>query len=219
MTASVPTTQRLWDGPTRFVHWAIAILFGISWWSAEQHAMNYHYYSGYALLGLVVFRVYWGFAGGSTARFANFVRGPATTWRYAKTLPRRMPSHTPGHNPMGAWSVLALLALLALQIGLGLFSVDVDGFESGPFSHYVSFDTSRACAEWHETVFNVLLALVVLHLVAVLFYWLWKRDNLIRPMLTGTAAIPGNDGLRRAGFVALAAGIGLAAGAVWLVAF
>jgi cytochrome b len=153
--------------------------------------MQIHRYSGYALLGLLVFRIYWGFAGSSTARFANFLRGPRAMLDYAKQLPSRggvneAPGHNPpGHNPLGALSALVLLTLLLMQVLLGLFAVDVDGIESGPLSHLVSFEAGRASAEWHEACFNVLLAFIALHLAAIVFYLLYKRDNLIAPMITG----------------------------------
>jgi hypothetical protein len=91
----------------------------------------------------------------------------------------------PGHNPLGALSVLALLGLLLAQVTLGLFCVDVDGLESGPLSNWVTFETGRECSRLHQLGFDVLKVFIVLHLAAVVFYWLFKRDNLIRPMITG----------------------------------
>ena len=96
----------------------------------------------------------------------------------------------PGHNPLGALSVLVLLGLLLTQIVLGLFAVDVDGIESGPLSTYVSFDTGRVAAEWHEALFDVLLWLIGLHVAAVLFYLLYKKENLVGTMLHGMRAFP-----------------------------
>ena len=182
-TAPAPSVSptRVWDLPTRLVHWSFVIGVAFSWWTAETARMEWHRWGGYALLGVVLFRLYWGFVGGSTARFGNFVRGPRAIGSYLRGAWQA----APGHNPLGALSVLALLGLLLLQIALGLFAVDVDGIESGPLSLYVSFDTGRACAEWHETVFSVLQALILLHIVAVLYYLLFKRQNLIGTMVTG----------------------------------
>lgn len=185
--AAVPST-RVWDLPTRVVHWLFVIGLGVSWWTAETGRMEWHRWSGYTLLALVLFRLYWGFVGGSTARFGNFVRGPRAILAYLRGASR----DSIGHNPLGALSVLALLGLLLLQIVLGLFAVDVDGIESGPLSLYVSFETGRVCAEWHDVVFNVLLALVALHVVAVLYYLLFKRRNLIGAMLTGKRVFDGD---------------------------
>jgi cytochrome b len=182
-TAPAPSIAptRVWDLPTRLAHWLFVVGVAVSWWTAETGRMEWHRWSGYALLGVVLFRLYWGFAGGSTARFGNFVRGPRAIGAYLRGTWQAMP----GHNPLGALSVLALLGLLLLQIVLGLFAVDVDGIESGPLSLYVSFDTGRALAERHDTVFRALQALILLHIVAVLYYVFFKRQNLIGTMVTG----------------------------------
>jgi cytochrome b len=174
---------RVWDGFTRLVHWLLVVLMGVSWWTARHHHMDYHRYSGYALLGVLIFRLYWGVFGSTTARFAHFVKGPRSIWHYLRSKARHV---TPGHNPLGALSVLALLGLLLAQVTLGLFSVDVDGIESGPLSRWVSFEIGRECSRLHQLGFDVLKALVVLHIAAVVFYWIFKRDNLIRPMITGS---------------------------------
>lgn len=220
---STPTDHvRIWDSATRLVHWSMVVLVGISWWTAENGELEYHRYSGYALLGLLVFRLYWGFAGSSTARFAEFVRGPRAIWAYLKQLPARVSDHsisTPGHNPLGALSVLALLGLLLAQIGLGLFSVDVDGIESGPLSHMVSFDTGRACAELHETLFDVLLFFIGLHIAAVLFYLIYKRDNLIAAMIHGRRRVARGESVAPsfASLPRLVVGVILAGVVVWVV--
>ncbi len=206
----------VWDLPVRLVHWLIVICVGVSWWAAEQRLMEVHLYSGYALLGCIVFRLYWGFAGSSTARFSEFVRGPRAIAAYLREPPLPAP---PGHNPLGALSVVALLALLVLQVGLGLFVTDVDGLESGPLSYLVSFETSRTLADAHEIVFNILLGFIALHVAAVVFYLLVKRTNLIGPMLTGrrAAANVANDA-RLVSLWRAIPGLMLAALAVWYVA-
>jgi cytochrome b len=181
--ASAQPRVRVWDGFTRLVHWLLVVLLGVSWWTARHHHMDYHRYSGYALLGVLVFRLYWGVFGSTTARFAHFVKGPRSIWRYVRSKGRHV---VPGHNPLGALSVLALLGLLLAQVTLGLFCVDVDGLESGPLSNWVTFETGRECSRLHLLGFDVLKAFIVLHLAAVAFYWLFKRDNLIRPMITGS---------------------------------
>jgi cytochrome b len=172
---------RIWDVPTRLVHWLLVALIPTSWWTAESGNLEFHRYSGYLLLGLLLFRIYWGFAGSSSARFTHFVKGPRAVLSYF----RIGSAATAGHNPLGALSVLALLSLLLTQITLGLFAVDVDGLESGPLSHYVSFEAGRACAQWHETVFDVLVWAIVLHIAAVLFYVIFKKQNLIGAMMHG----------------------------------
>jgi cytochrome b len=176
---------RLWDGPTRLIHWALVLLVAASWWTHEIGRMDWHRWSGYSVLALLVFRIFWGFVGGSTARFGAFLKGPAAVAAYARTLFRPGAAALPGHNPLGGWSVAAMLLALVAQVVLGVFAVDVDGIESGPLSQYVSFDLGRRFAEWHELSFNILLALIVLHIVAVIFYLVVKRDNLIAAMVTG----------------------------------
>jgi cytochrome b len=172
---------RVWDVPTRLVHWLMVLLVAASWWTGDTGRMDWHRYSGYLLLGLVVFRIYWGLFGASTARFRQFVRGPRVIWGYVRGRWETLP----GHNPLGALSAVLLLVLLLAQIVLGLFAVDVDGIESGPWSSHVSFAAGRACAKLHHQVFNVLLVLIAVHVVAVLFYVLVKKQNLIAAMFHG----------------------------------
>jgi cytochrome b len=184
---------RIWDLPTRLFHWLIVALFAFSWWTAEYDHLDWHMLSGYAILGLVLFRVYWGFAGSSTARFARFLKGPRAVSDYARHVFERSGSSTPGHNPMGGWSVVALLFLLLLQTVLGLFAIDVEGFQPGPLDNLVSFETGRWFAHQHGKVFNLLLIFSGLHVAAILFYWLYKRENLISPMVTGSKRLPATD--------------------------
>lgn len=205
---------RLWDGPVRLVHWLLVALLAFSWWSSDDH-LNWHRWSGYAILGLVLFRVWWGFAGAGAAKFSNFVRGPGATLAYLKTLGRRDRSDLPGHNPLGALSVIAILLVLAVQVGTGLFAVDIDAFEAGPFSDRVSFETGRKIAEWHELSFRVLQGLVVLHVAAVLFYVIWKRTDLIGAMMTGKRRFPDDPDLDRAPLWRLALGVALAGAIAW----
>ncbi len=190
--AEAPTAEKtrvaIWDLPTRLVHLAIVVLVGFCWWSAEYDQLAWHELAGETLVGLVVFRLIWGVVGSSTARFSDFLRGPRAIVAYIGELARTRHAII-GHNPLGGWSVAAMLALLGLDVGLGLFAVDVDGDQPGPFAGLVDFDTGRSIAHWHHMVFNALLALIVLHLAAILFYAAVKRDNLIGPMLTGRKSV------------------------------
>jgi len=217
-SADAKIRVRLWDGPTRLVHWALAILVGVSWWTHEIGRMDWHRWSGYAILGLLVFRIFWGFAGGTTARFASFLKGPGAVAAYARTLLRPGTAALPGHNPIGGWSVAAMLLALVAQVVFGLFAVDVDGIESGPFSQYVSFDLGRSFAEWHEISFNILLALIVLHLLAVVFYLVVRRDNLISAMVTGRRLMASEPrDIRFAPWWMAVLGIVIAAFVAWVV--
>jgi cytochrome b len=179
----------VWDWPVRLFHWSLAILIPLAWWTAENGAMDWHKTIGYAAGGLIAFRLCWGVLGGSTARFSSFVRGPAVVFRYGVGLVTgRTQPLAPGHNPLGGWSVLALLGAVLAIVGLGLFAVDVDGEESGPLAAKVSFDAGRWAARWHHQGFNLLLGLIALHLCAIAFYAAVRRDNLVGPMLTGRKA-------------------------------
>jgi len=191
--ARVPGPIRVWDLPVRLFHWLIVGLFAFSWWSGENHDMDWHRWSGYAVLALLVFRLYWGFAGTSTARFAAFVRGPGAALTYARSLAQRPYIAKVGHNPIGGWSVMLMLAALVVQVAAGLFAVDVDGIESGPLSDYVSFETGRAAAKLHHLVFNIALAVVAVHIAAIMVYRFWLKTDLITPMITGkrqSASLP-----------------------------
>jgi cytochrome b len=181
---------KTWDEPTRLVHWLLAILVGISWWTGKTNRLDIHRLSGYAILGLVLFRVIWGFVGGSTARFKQFVRGPRALISYARREMLHRGHVAFGHNPMGGWSVLAMLGLLLTQTVSGLFAVDVDGIESGPLSYLVTFDRGRQLAHLHRWTFNCVLALLVLHICAIAFYSLYKREGLVAAMLGGYKRFP-----------------------------
>lgn len=189
MSKPAASTSRIWDPTIRLFHWLLVGLIAFSWWSGEQHDMDNHRLSGYAILALLVFRIFWGFAGPRTARFSSFVRGPGAVLAYVKGLGSRKGHLADGHNPLGGWSVIAMLAVIALMVGAGLFASDVDGIESGPLATYISFEQSEAAADLHETVFNGILALVALHVAAVAFYLVWKRQNLVRAMITGRRAV------------------------------
>ena len=214
--SSAGVRVKLWDGPVRIVHWLLVILIAFSWWSSGDH-LNWHRWSGYAIIGLVLFRIYWGFAGGEAARFANFLKGPRAIAAYASTVGKRTPAVTPGHNPLGALSIVALLAVLLVQVGTGLFVVDIDAFEGGPLSDRISYDLGRTLADVHELSFRALQALVVLHVGAVLFYWVWKRTNLVGAMITGRRTLPSDPGLAGAPAWRLIAGVVLAAAIAWVL--
>lgn len=176
------SVQPVWDLPLRLFHWVLVGLLAFSWWSGEKHEMEWHRWSGYAILFLLVFRLYWGLVGGRTARFAHFVRGPRAAFSYLRG------SEKPdiGHNPLGGWSVVAMLTILVAMVMAGLFAVDVDGLESGPLADYVSFDAGRLASNMHSLIFNLLAGLIVLHVAAILFYQVARRRNLVGPMIIGS---------------------------------
>jgi len=206
--------SKLWDGPVRLVHWSLVALIAFAWWSAKDH-LEWHRWSGYAILGLLAFRIWWGFVGGGAARFSSFVKGPRATLAYLRSLRQRSAPEAPGHNPLGAWSVLAILAMIGVQVVSGLFAVDVDGLESGPLSDRVSFEVGRQFARAHHLSFQALQALVVLHLAAIAFYLLYKRTDLVGPMITGRKRFSVDPGLADAPSWRIAAGVVGAAALAW----
>jgi cytochrome b len=207
---------RIWDWPVRLTHSLFVFCIALSWWTAEKNVMDWHRYSGYALLGLLVFRIYWGFAGSSSARFSQFLHGPKGVIAYIRES--REAHRDAGHNPLGGWSVAVLLTLMLSQVAIGLFVSDVDGIESGPLSHLVSFDTSRTLAEIHELIFNVILTFIGLHIAAILFYLLVKKDNLVIAMLTGHRRNVPLKPMRPVPVWRILPGIVLASGVVWWIA-
>ena len=180
------TRQRVWDWTLRVFHWSLAVAFAGLWWTAENGQMDWHVRVGMITCGLLAFRFYWGFAGPPTARFAHFIKGPGRVFAYLRGMFSGKYRPAFGHNPLGGLSVLALLFAFSVQLVAGLFAEDVDGLSSGPLSRFVSYDTGRAAAEFHEASFNIVLALVILHLAAIAFYLVALKTNLIGAMVTGS---------------------------------
>lgn len=185
--------QPIWDLPIRLVHWLLAALIAFSWWSVEYGHTDWHIWSGCAILTLLLFRLLWGVFGSSTARFAGFVCGPAAIRDYLKGRWTGI-----GHSPLGALSVLALLGDTALQVGLGVIAQDDDGIYAGPLAGLVTSDRSDWAREVHEVNFYVLLALILLHVAAILFYRIRGRP-LVKAMITGKAEVEPNAAPMKAG--------------------
>jgi cytochrome b len=182
---------KLWDPALRAFHWLLVAAFATSWALAEfgPAIMTLHFWSGYAIAGLIVFRMIWGFVGPRPARFSSFLYGLRRTLDYARGVGTRRPSLWPGHNPLGGWAVVAMLALLAAQVATGLVSDPEDYINTGPLAQSVPPEIRRAATAWHETIFNLLLALIVLHVAAIAFYRWWKRENLVGPMVHGAKTV------------------------------
>ncbi len=178
-------TVRVWDLPTRLFHWALLFcVVGLAVSGLRGgDAMIWHFRLGYAVLTLLLFRVIWGLIGGRWSRFASFVYAPSTILGYLRG--RGKPEHSVGHNPLGAGSVFAMLFFLLAQVSTGLFADD-DIANSGPLSKFVSNATVSAVTAYHKNYGKyILIALVVLHVAAILFYLLKKKENLIKPMVVG----------------------------------
>lgn len=189
--------QRVWDLPTRLFHWLLVLLIAAQYATGKFHwlDMDWHMRFGYATLALLLFRVLWGFAGSQTSRFSDFVRGPRAAWHYLKAQLSTNPQNTIGHNPLGGWSVLALLGCLSIQASSGLFSSD-DILTDGPLVAHVSSATVKLMTRVHHWNENILLALIVLHIGAVLAYLLIARVNFIRPMISGRKSMAQTVSLR-----------------------
>jgi cytochrome b len=177
---------QVWDIPTRLFHWILVGLLIFSYITGKigLTAMRYHEWSGFAILVLVVFRLVWGFIGGQHSRFSNFVKGPAAVIQYASSLLRKDSKPHIGHNPLGGWSILAMLISLLIQVGTGLFAND-DILTEGPLYAMVSKQTSDWLTGIHHLNQKLLIVLVLIHIAAVFYYLIAKRQNLIKPMISG----------------------------------
>lgn len=178
---------RVWDPALRFFHWALALLVTTTWLLAKlgPAKMTLHFWLGYAIIVLLVFRVVWGLLGPREARFSQLFSGPGVTVRYLRDFTKRVPSYWRGHNPMGGWSVIAMLALLVMQVATGLVSDPDDYINVGPLASEVSGAVSRRALTLHHLGGTLILILVLLHVAIILYYRFWKREDLVRPMITG----------------------------------
>ncbi len=180
--------EKIWDPVTRLWHWALVLVITVGWSFGKFmsfETVRWHFYLGYAVLALLVFRYLWGFLGPSPIRYRALFPRPRAVLDYLRDLGRREPSGAPGHSPLGALSVIAMLLTITAQAVTGLFIESEDFFEYGPLAGYVSEAFVSRMTWWHHLIADVVLALIVLHVTAILFYLIWKRENLIRPMLTG----------------------------------
>ncbi len=173
--------QRVWDLPIRLFHWSLVASITFAYVSGQigGNLIDWHGRAGFLIVGLIVFRIVWGLIGSPTARFASFVRGPGAIRAYLRGEWRGI-----GHNPIGALSVLGLLALVAAQAATGLFTNDDIAYQ-GPLADLVGKDQSDRFHSLHAWLQNGLLALVVLHVGAIVFYLRVKKENLVKPMITG----------------------------------
>jgi len=207
----------VWDLPLRLVHWAVALGVLLCWITSRLGPLYFawHLAAGCAVLVLVTFRIIWGFIGTRHARFSAFVTGPSGVWSYLRGAPsgRNEPL---GHNPLGALAILAMLALLLAQSLTGVFVLN-DVVNEGPFTELVPTAVANAMTALHDAVlWDLLLAAIALHILAVLGYALVKRHDLTRPMLTGCKWLP--EATPRPGMARPALGVLLLASAAGLAA-
>ena len=215
------TTIRVWDLPTRLFHWALVMCIAASVATGYIGGaiMPWHARIGYAVLTLLLFRLVWGVAGGYWSRFASFLYSPRSVVNYLRGQPH--PNHLVGHNPLGAGSVFAMLAALLAQVATGLVGDDEIAF-TGPLNRFVSSGRGLAATWYHKRLGQWLLgALVLLHVGAVLYHLLRRKENLIRPMLDGQKAVgrdvPQSRDTAATRLLALAILAGCGGAVAWLV--
>ncbi len=184
------TKVKVWDLPLRIFHWLLVILVAVMFISAKRDNFDVHIIAGQALVVLLTARLLWGLVGSSNARFSSWIFAPREYLQYLKTLPQKKPSHMMAHSPIGAVAVIAILIALMVQVASGLVAADVDGLVEGPFAYYVSYELNRLASDIHVRHEKWVLALVILHIAANAFYYFYKKDNLVRPMITGSKHLP-----------------------------
>jgi cytochrome b len=179
---------RVWDLPVRLFHWTLVVLVIASYVSGRAGGdwMGLHFWSGYAILALLLFRIAWGLVGSTTARFSHFVRGPAAWFAYLRNFVTGRPTYDVGHNPVGGIMVLLLIFGVLAQAVAGLFAADTDlGTVNGPLANIIPDKWVDRLTDFHKFWINVLFWLVVLHVLAAITYLVLKRQNLIGAMVTG----------------------------------
>jgi len=211
----------VWDLPLRVFHWLFAVSIFASWATAQPGSewMKVHMRLGYWMIGLLLFRIIWGLIGPRHARFASFLKGPHTVWRYAKGLAARAnaAAESVGHNPLGALMVVVMLLLVAFQVTTGLFASD-DIAWTGPYYPEVSDSTAQRLTGLHHANFNLILAAIGLHVIAIVYYTFVKRQALIPPMLSGykpASHVPADAAIASSELVKAAIVIAIASAAVY----
>lgn len=183
---SQPRTVKVWDFPTRAFHWTFAVVVLVAFVSSEADGAAFwiHVYSGTLLIGFIAFRAVWGVIGSRYAQFGDFVHGPSVVGDYTKKLMAFRPPYSVGHNPLGGWMVMAMLAVVLLAVLTGMMSRE-DGYV-GPLSHI----GGGAFGEAHEGLGSFIMVLVGVHVLGVVLHGLVSRENLPRAMITGLKHVP-----------------------------
>lgn len=188
--------QLVWDLPVRLFHWLLVLSLVAQWITAEvlEDALYLHFYIGYFTLGLIIFRIFWGFLGSKYAKFSSFLAGPKTIYQYFCSLVSKQPQNTTGHNPLGGLLLPAVLLLVGTQAISGLFTTD-DILSEGPYYSSASSALQNVMQWLHHNVYLVIFALALLHLVAIAWYRLVLKNDLISPMINGQKSVPKSDGI------------------------
>jgi cytochrome b len=189
--------RMVWDLPLRLFHWLLVLSIAASWYTAEnsdefievgERIFSYtqlHFYLGYWALGLISFRIVWGLVGPRHARFAGFITGPGKFFTYLRSFFKRDSPPSVGHNPMGAWVVVIMLLMIGAQAVTGLFLIDNTEIYPAAFHPLVEASTASKLGSFHHINFDVLVWVICLHVLAILFYRVFKRQRLVGPMVTG----------------------------------
>jgi len=185
---------RVWDLPTRLFHWALALAFAGEWLTRDASRLDVHEFLGYAIGGLILFRLAWGFVGTRWARFASFPLSASAAWYYVRGMLARRPEHHVGHNPAGSWAIYLLLTLAALQVVTGIVALGAEQ-RLGPLAAMPTFELGDAAHTAHLVLAYAMLAVVVVHVAGVVVGSLLERQNLVRSMLTGAKHASGTDGV------------------------
>ena len=201
---SAPRIVLVWDIFIRVFHWLIVVLVAAAYATWRLNWMVWHGWVGDAVLALVLFRLSWGMFGGETARFSRFLTSPRAVLEHLKYSFLREPDHQVGHNPAGGWMVLLLLALLLVETLTGLYVAN-DIADEGPMTEMAPAWVANGIASAHVVLWDVLLAAIVFHVLAIAGFALIKGQNLLRPMITGTKLLPPSVAEPRAGSPARAA--------------
>jgi cytochrome b len=189
-SAPVASGRLVWDLPVRLFHWSLAASI-VGAFATNRLGVKYfvwHAFFGYAAVLLIAFRILWGLFGTRHARFVNFIQGPKSVLRYLAASGKGRRTHHAGHNPAGALMVLVLLGGFGAQASFGLFSND-EIFNAGPLAALVSKDASLFLTSLHRKLFYWMAAAIGLHICAVIYHVVVRKENLIGAMLTGRKPI------------------------------
>ncbi len=195
---TAPRIVLVWDIAIRVFHWLMVALVAAAYATWRLNWMVWHGWVGDAVLALLLFRLLWGFFGGETARFSGFLTSPRIAVQHLKYAFRREPDRQVGHNPAGGWMVLLLLVLLLVETLTGLYIAN-DIADEGPLTEIVPAWAANAIESSHAILWDVLLAAIVLHVLAIAGFAAIKGQNLLRPMITGTKVLPPSVAAPRAG--------------------
>lgn len=203
---------RVWDLPTRLFHWLLVLAIGAAWFTGENGGnwLIWHGRLGLLIVGLVAFRLAWGFVGSTYARFATFFPTPGKVKAYLAGAWRGL-----GHNPLGALSVFGLLALVAFQAATGLFAYNDDIAYEGFLYPLVGSAASELATRLHHQGFDLLLILAGIHVAAIVFYGRFKKDNLLKPMITGDKEVEQGVSAQGGGPVAFVVALAFSVAVVW----